>query len=381
MRVCSPQLGLAPGSSLGGEVYDVETLTRMAAKGVAVEALLPAGLPCASLPGGEVTRLPLRRGYRWFVSNPLFVPTIGAAYRRTPFDVLRVHSLRFTGPAALAARRLYRLPVPIIAHHHHVDPDRWTDRVDRRAGRGADLVITGSRFAREQALATLGLDPERVAVVYYGVDDRYAPMAPDEAVRAEYGLADRWLLLHVGSLSARKNLGALLRAFRAVYRAVPAARLVLVGRGPEEETLRALARDLGVAEAVVWAGYVSDARKRALYGLADIYCSASRMEGFGLAVAEAMACGVPVVSTAVGSIPEVVADGETGLLVASDDADALANAILRLRDGDLARRLAGAGIARVNARFRWDRCVDETLAFYGQTLATWRAAHPRGAPR
>jgi len=375
MRVCSPQLGLAPESTLGGEVFDREILTRMAGRRVEVEVLLPSGLPCAPLPGGAVTRLPLSRGYRWFVSNPLFVPYVGAAYRRQPFDVLRVHSLRFTGLAACWARRLYRLPVPIIAHHHHIDRDRWTDRIDRRAAHCADLVITGSRFSRNQVLTELGLDPERVVVAYYGVDDRYRPISADEAVRAQYGLLGKWVLLHVGSLKPRKNLPVLLRSFCAVLQNVPEARLVLVGRGPDEMALRALARELGVESAVVWAGYVTDETKHALYGLTDVFCSASRMEGFGLAVAEAMGCGVPVVSTGVGSIPEVVANGETGLLVSTEDADALTHAILRLRDDDLARRMGRAAVARVDARFRWDRCVGEMIALYQRATADWRKGH------
>ena len=120
MRICSPQLRLAPEATLGGEVYDRETLTRLANLGAEVEVILPRGQPCPSASRLRVTRSPLARGYRPPVSNVVFVPQIGALYRRRPFDVLRVHSLRYTGPGVLAARRIYRLPVPVVAHHHHV---------------------------------------------------------------------------------------------------------------------------------------------------------------------------------------------------------------------------------------------------------------------
>lgn len=369
MRICSPQLGLSPTSTRGGEVYDHASLTRLAQAGAEIVVLLPAGLPAPQQPNLEIVRLPLARGYRWFVSNLYFVPFIGRAYRRRPFDLLRVHSLRFTGLAALWARRVYRLPVPIVAHHHHTDPDRWTQIVDGRVARGVDLLMVGSQATAHDVAGRFHVPAPRLAVVPYGIDDRYNP-GVRSSNPAPPGPAGSPLILHVGSLIARKNIAGLLAAFAQVAAALPAARLVLLGGGPEEAHLRALAGQLGIASAVTFAGRVDEAAKLAYYARADLLVSASTMEGFGLAVGEAMACGVPVVASAAGSLPELVEDGVSGLLVPPGDVDALAAAMLAvLREPALAQRLAAAGPPRIDRFFRWERTMQQTLACYQEVLA------------
>lgn len=370
MRICSPQLGLSPASTRGGEVYDHASLTRLAQAGVEVVVLLPAGLPAPQQPNLEVVRLPLARGYRWAVSNLYFVPFIGRAYRRRPFDLLRVHSLRFTGLAALWARRVYRLPVPIVAHHHHTDPDRWTGAVDGRVARGVDLLMVGSQATAHDVAGRFHVPAPRLAVVPYGIDDRYNPGVRSSNAAAQPDPAGSPLILHVGSLIARKNIARLLAAFAQVAAALPAARLALLGGGPEEAALRALAGQLGIASAVTFAGRVDEAVKLAYHARADLLVSASTMEGFGLAVGEAMACGVPVVATTAGSLPEIIEDGVSGLLVPPNDTDALAAAMLRvLQEPALAQRLAAAGPPRIDRLFRWERTTQQTLAHYQEVIA------------
>lgn len=374
MRICSPQLGLSPDAALGGEVYDREILTCLAGLGTEIEILLPAGLPCPEVPGWNVTHLPLRRGYRWFVSNLLFVPYIGRAYRQWPFDVLRVHSLRFTGLAALWARKLYGLRVPIIAHHHHLDRDRWTNQVERRVAHAADLIVTGSQFAREQLIAELGVPRAKIAVVYYGVSERYRPLVPSERLQRQLNLIDRPVLLYVGSLKPRKNLPILLEAFKKILAQVPQTCLILIGRGPDEAALRSQVDCLGIGHAVRFAGFVTEQQKLEYYSVANLFVSPSLMEGFGLAVGEAMACGLPIVTTRAGSLPEVVRDGETGLLVPPGDVDALCESILRvLRDEALTRQMGRAGQARVERLFRWDESARCTLALYQEAMRLWQA--------
>lgn len=368
MRICTPQLGIAPNATLGGEVHDREILTHLAALGAEIELILPAGLPYPTDVPWRVTRVPLRRGYRWPVSNLIFVPYIGLAYRRQPFDLLRVHSLRFTGLAALWARRVFHLPVPIVAHHHHIDRDRWTQPIDGRVVRQVEHTITGSEFARHQLVAETGVPLARVSVVYYGISASHQPRAAHQYAR---DVADApKLLLHVGSLIARKNLSVLLQAFQQVTATVSNVRLALVGRGPLEPALRREAQQLGIADRVDFLGFVTEAEKLALYHRAALVVSASKMEGFGLAVGEAMACAVPVVATNVGSLPELVVDGESGLLVPVDDPAALRAAIVRvLNDPGLAASMAAAGAERVTRYFRWPLAARGVLDVYQRVLA------------
>ena len=376
MRICSPQLGISPEATLGGEVYDREILTRLAGLGAEVEAILPAGLPCPQVSNLRVTRVPLRRGYRWFVSNPVFVPYIAQVYRRRPFDLLRVHSLRFTGPAALAARHLLGLPVPVVAHHHHVEWDRWTNHVDQRVARRCDLIITGSRFARRQLISELGVGPERVEVVHNGVRRAYRSLPRDDELAARLGVAGRKVLLYLGSLKPRKNLGVLLEAFRLVLRERKHAHgvhLLLAGRGESEEALQRKAMQLGLQGAVSFAGFVPEGEKVAWYNLADIFVLPSRLEGFGLVAAEAMACGKPVVASRAGALPEVVADSETGILCDPDDPADFARAIVMLLEHpSLADAMGRAGLARVKSLFQWDETARRTLELYEEAVRRWR---------
>jgi glycosyltransferase involved in cell wall biosynthesis len=365
MRICSPQLGLSPSATRGGEVYDVALLTRLAEAGVEVDVLLPAGLPAPALPNLRITRLPLRQGYRWFVSNLYFVPYIGRHYRRQPFDLLRVHSLRFTGMAALWARRIYRLPVPIVAHHHHTDTDRWTDQVDGRVARAVNLIIVGSRATAGDVAARFGVAAERLAVVPYGIDEKYHPGLSCTLDETRPDLRGKRIIVHVGSLIRRKNVAGLLAAFASLHAKLPTSYLVLLGGGPEEGALRTQANKLGINQAVEFAGRVSEETKLAYYARADLLVSASLMEGFGLAVGEAMACGVPVVAAASGSLPELVEEDISGLLVPPNDRFALAAAMLRvLQDPALARRLGKAGRQRIDQIFRWERTIEQTFACY-----------------
>jgi len=344
----------------------------MAALGAEIEVVLPAGLPYPHVPGLRITRSPLRRGYRWFVSNPLFIPYIGRVHRERPCDVLRVHSLRFTGGAALIARRLYGLPAPVIAHHHHVDRDRWTDRIERRVAQQCDMIITGSEFSRQQICSALAVDPERVEVVHYGVSKAFGPQPSDEGLAAEWGISDRPVLLYLGSLKARKNLPTLLAALAKVRRESGDAHLVLLGQGDQAQTLQRQAQALGLTEYVRFVGFVPEADKVRWYNLADIFVLPSRLEGFGLAAAEAMACGKPVVASRSASLPEVVAHGETGLLCDPDDPDDFAQAIMRLlRDRELAAGMGQAGRDRVRRFFQWDQSVRRTLALYEEAVQAW----------
>jgi glycosyltransferase involved in cell wall biosynthesis len=173
----------------------------------------------------------------------------------------------------------------------------------------------------------------------------------------------------VGSLKPRKNLPILLEAFERILVQVPQACLILIGRGPDEAALRSQVDRLGIEHAVVFAGFVTEQEKLAYYSVTNLFVSPSLMEGFGLAVGEAMACGLPVVATRAGSLPEVVNDGKTGLLVPASDVGALSGSILRLlQDGALAHQMGQAGQARVERLFRWETSARRTLEFYGEML-------------
>ena len=236
----------------------------------------------------------------------------------------------------------------------------------RRAVRVARRVLCVSATTARDLVEVLGVDPGRVDVTPLGTDLAPASEAEVAAVRQRLGLRGPYLL-GLGTLEPRKDLPTLVRAFADLAREVPHT-LVLAGlagwgTGAVAEAVAAS----GVAERILLAGYVPEEEKAALYTGAEVFCYPSRYEGFGLPVAEAMACGVPVVTTTGGSLPEVAGGG--ALLVEPGQADALAGALAKLL-ADPAERaaLAARGRARA-AELTWERCADLTAAAYRRALA------------
>lgn len=374
MRVCTPHCGLDPETASGGETYERELLKRLGALGITLDIILARH---KRVPDGVVNwvvhRLRMGRGLRWPVAALVLPAAIRRVYAETRFDLLRVHSLRFIGPAALRARRRYGVDVPIVAHHHHLDAD-WLNRwIEAPVMRGVERVITVSEFSRRQAIAELGVPEQRISVVYDGVDAKFVSGPKPRRLLERFGLEGKPVLLFLGGLKRRKNLSVLLDAWRIVATERPDTQLVVAGRGPELDGLRAQARRVASAGGVHFAGYVPEAEKVDYYNLADVFVSPSALEGFGLTVAEAMACERPVVVSNRGSLPEVVAAGEGGFLCEPDDAAGFAKAALELLgDERMRQKFGAANRARVDRLFRWERAAAEVKRIYEEVLDGWR---------
>jgi glycosyltransferase involved in cell wall biosynthesis len=374
LRICSPHCGVSPETTSGGETYERELLTRLGRDGVRLEIVLARGKPHPlDVPNWTVHRFAIRRGLRWWIA-PLVVPSaIRRVHTATRFDLLRVHSLRFIGPAALWARRRWRLDVPVVAHHHHLDIDPLNHLIEKRVVEACDLVVVGSEFARRQLADSLGARVDHVAVAPYGVDARFAPRPPRTDLRSRYGLGDEPVVLFFGGLKARKNLLLLLDVWAAVAREVPSARLIIAGGGPLLQPLRRRAVAAGLDDRITFTGYVPEGEKADHFNLAGIFVFPSALEGFGLAVAEAMSSGLPVVASDRGSIPELVVDGEGGFLCDPARPAAFVEALVRLLSDPALRAKQGAANAeRVERCFRWERCVALTRGHYEAALTAWR---------
>lgn len=214
-----------------------------------------------------------------------------------------------------------------------------------------------------------GFPPSRVQVVPNGIDPGARP-DPETGQRARLalGLDDQAFVIGtVGRLNAVKDLPTLFDAFERLLQGRPDATLVVVGDGPERAALERRAAAAG--DRIRFTGHRGDVR--ALMAAFDVYVSSSVFEGVSLTILEAMAAGRPVVATRVGGTPEVVADGQTGLLVPPRDPLRLAEALLDLSASpQRARALGAAGRLRVCDRFTFDRMVDWYAAAYGELGAS-----------
>jgi glycosyltransferase involved in cell wall biosynthesis len=374
MRICTPHCGVAPETTSGGETYERELLTRLGRAGVSIDIILARGKPHPeAVPNWTVHRFAIGRGLRWYVAPFVVPPAIRRVRELVGFDLLRVHSLRYIGPGALLARRRLGLDVPVVAHHHHLDPSPLNPLIEKRVIDEVDAVVVGSEFSRRQLREALGARIDHVAVVPYGVDAKFAPRPPRMDLAERWGLRNRQIVLFFGGLKPRKNLETMLDVWTAVAPSHPEARLVVAGDGALLGDLRRRADRLGVSASVVFTGYVPEADKADYFNLADVFFFPSAMEGFGLAVGEAMSSGLPVVVSNRGSIPELVVDGEGGFVSDPTDPARFAERLrLLLGDAALRRKLGQANAARIEERFRWDRCVDGTRRVYEATLEAWR---------
>jgi glycosyltransferase involved in cell wall biosynthesis len=242
------------------------------------------------------------------------------------------------------------------------------------AARRAEHIIADSLCTQRDIVNLLGIPEGRVTVVYLAAGDEFQPAAQDESdglVRGRYRLEAPYIL-YLGGFDRRKNLDGLLRAYALArtrygfpHKLAIAGRLPTVG-SPFTPDPRRMAHDLGPEGNVAFLGWVEEEDRAALYRGAALFVFPSLYEGFGLPLLEAMACGVPVVASDAGSLPEVV--GEGGVLVNPRDVHSLAEAMGEvLSDGALARELAARALRQAQ-RFSWHKAARETLDIYRTVL-------------
>lgn len=306
-------------------------------------------------------------------------------WSRHVMRLARTHRLRFawadsirpgTYPAKWAHERL-GLQYGVLVHGgdllnelHAIHHTPFARKIARGLLRSAAAVVANSHWTREQAqkvLRELGLDPqaERVKVVPLGADPgQFRPGIDTREVRARYHLnGGRWALT-VARLEPYKGVDTALRAVARVRKEGIDLHYAVVGTGRQRAAYRKLAESLKIADAVRFVGAVPDADLPALYNAAEVYLGVSRkdqrarVEGFGVALAEAAACGLPVIAGQSGGLAEAVQDGETGIVVDPENGDAVVAALGRvLGDQLLARRLGQAGRKAVETYYNWDRVV------------------------
>ncbi|WIG60123.1 MAG: hypothetical protein OJF49_002871 [Ktedonobacterales bacterium] len=248
--------------------------------------------------------------------------------------------------------------------------------LDHQTWRRMDRMTVNSEALRTYLLGH-GFPERKLSVVLNGVDLPDAarlPAARAEA-RARLSLAPETPLVGIlARLTPVKDHPTFLRAAQIVHQRMPAARFALVGDGPERPALEALARDLGIAEAVIFTGHV--ASSDLVLPAFDVAVLSSRHEGMPNALLEAGAWGVPLVSTPVGGAPEIAIDGQTGLLAPVGDAPALADRILTLlSDPASAHRLGAAARDHIAARFSTATMMHNYESVYTEVAADRRKGH------
>jgi glycosyltransferase involved in cell wall biosynthesis len=272
--------------------------------------------------------------------------------------VLTVHDLTFLRDASSAQPQLLS----------------FLTRVVRQSALRATHIVADSYATAHDLMAFYGLPAERITTIHSGVDVRFSPQVQGndepERIRGKYQLGAGPFILTVGTLQRRKNHLTLVRAFAELLRspaASPELRLVIAGgKGWLYDDVVAEVRALGLQERVCFMGFVDEVDLPALYRTAAVFAFPSLYEGFGLPPLEALACGVPVVTSNASSLPEVV--GDAGLMVDPMDVQGLAAALAcALADPAWRAEAVTRGTQRA-AQFTWQRAAQQLLAVYEQVL-------------
>lgn len=373
-------LGLCTGLAERGHEVHVATGTETGSEGSLLDEARSSGLPVHEVP--ELVREPRPAadlGALWHLAGIV---------RAGRFDVVHTHTSKAGAIGRLAAwpGRLAGPGGAAIVHspHGHIfDPQakipgvhghplrmRLFYAVERLASLATDRIVTLTELERQELIALAIARPSRCVAIHDAVDPgRVRDLAAAHATtRAAFGMAEGApLVVTVGRLAMEKGHAFLLDALAGL----DGVQLLVVGDGPERSALETRARSLGLDRRVRFLGVREDALS--VLSLADACALPSLYEGFGIVVLEAMALGVPVVASRAGGLPEVIRDGETGLLVPPADPAALAAALRSvLLDRAQSRRIADKARDAVRLSYDLPRMIDRVESLYHQVLAERR---------
>jgi len=317
--------------------------------------------------------------------------------RRTARPYHIVHANFFMSAlVAIEIKRALSVPFVVTFHAlgrvrrlHQVGADTFPEErltIEDRAVAEADRIIAECPQDELDLIEHYRADPQKIRTIPCGFDpSEFGPMSQREARRGLGLPTEGLIILQLGRMVPRKGVDNVIRALASLRasRGI-AARLVIVGGEsrepdpsitPEIGRLQSIAREEGVADSVIFVGARDRHELRPFYGAADVFVSTPWYEPFGITPLEAMACGVPVVGSAVGGIQSTVVDGETGFLVPPKDPEALADRLGDvLGDAALRREMGRNAIRRVNSRYTWRSVARMVASLYEDALADHSAA-------
>lgn len=293
-----------------------------------------------------------------------------AYVKKTKFDLYHepnILPLPFDGPTVVTVHDLSWIRYP---ETHPIERVRAMNKYFERGLKQAALLLTDSEFVKQELIDVFSVDAHSILPIPLGVEPLFKPRSNSETrhVLERFGLSHGQYLLAVGTLEPRKNLGVAITAYTRLPATIRAKHpLVLVGMsGWLNASLEAQVAPLIQAGEVRRLGYLSRSDLACVTAGATSLIYPSLYEGFGLPPLEAMSCGVPVIASNRSSLPEVV--GETGVLLAPDDIDAVSNAMQRIIDDPALRQSLAAKSHARSKLFGWPQCVSQTLAAYKHVL-------------
>ena len=288
-------------------------------------------------------------------------------------DLLHVHyAIPFATSAYLARQMCSRFRIPFVTTLHGTDitlvgqhPSYFV--MTRFSIEQSTAITAVSNWLKHETMDKFDID-RPIQVIYNSVDlERFQRRESDCCTRRRYAPNDEPILMHISNFRPVKRVQDVVRAFARVRKEMP-ARLLMIGDGPERDPAQKLARELGVADDVFFPG--KQQQVEAFLSIADLYFLPSESESFGLSALEANACGVPVIGSNAGGLPEVIVEGETGFLCPVGDVGCMADrALTLLRNPERRLAMSEAGAGRAREEFGATKIVEQYEDLYEGIIA------------
>ena len=276
---------------------------------------------------------------------------------------LIILDVAWTGNVALWFKKIFGWPLIIFAHGGEILKIKTgSSGKSLQALQKADRLLANSHYCRK-LLKEIGIESSKIQIVYRGINiENFYPLSEKkiQTFKKNLSLNTERIILTVANLNRMKGQDMVIKAIPLILREIPDLIYLIVGHGRDEAYIRDVVKQVGVEKHVrFFTDVLSKSEVNELYNISDVFVMPSRtiaeqgqVEGFGIAYLEANACGKPVIGGKGGGVPDAVLDGQTGLLVDSEDIDALAKAIIKLfKDKRLAAKLGEQGRQRVINRF------------------------------
>lgn len=364
--ICSPQLGIAPESNSGGEVYDREVIRAFCEQGVKVIVILPKNKPYIRHKNLKVYYIPLPFVWPPYLFNVLIIPWLFWIYNKHKFNVLRVHSSYFVGLGALVFK-FFHPNIPLVVTYHHLEEKKpFFDLINKWVIKKWDIIVADSQFTKREIIEKYRVDEKKIKVVYAGVEKKFKRQEKDQKLIKRYSLKNKKVLLFLGELKPRKNVELLLKVTSKL--SLSNVKLLICGKGKLYKQLINQVKKLKIEDKIIFTGFVSEGQKVDYYNLADIFLFPSLKEGFGMPVIEAARCAVPSIVSDVSSLKALVLDGKTGYLARLNDVNDWKTKIEKLLKDDSLRKKMAKYAEEFSQNFSWEKTAKKQIEIYRKLL-------------
>ncbi len=356
MKICSPQLGISPESSLGGEIYDYQTLKGFTKKGISVFVYLPKNRTYdKSLKKFHVEYCFMTHIIPPWIYSFICLPYLFRTYKKEKFDILRIHSPRYLGIAGIIFHTFYQ--TPIIVSAVTPQPSKYLFWIEKYLYKISSKIIVQSYYMKKQLATSFKIPINKIEVTYGGVDTVSSKIKKSQTPNLFE--KDDVLLVYMGLINKRKNPRFLLKVIKKVINEFPKLKLVIIGQGEQKKDIKNDVKKMRLEKNVIFIDKAYGEDKIFWLSKMDIFLMPSLDEGLGLALVEAMSFGKTALVSDIEPFREVI-DNEMDGYIAPLKVDIWVNKTITLiKNRKLRENIGNRAKEKVNSIFSWGKMYDQ----------------------